>query len=150
AQEPVSPRQLNPSVSRDLETICLKCLQKEPRKRYPSALALAEDLRRWLAGEPVTARPVGRAGRLLRWCRRNPVEAVLGVSVVVSLLLGTVVSLLLLVRALHGEQQATENAGRAEAAAQRALDAKRLSDRRLYVAEVNLAAEDWREGELPR
>jgi serine/threonine protein kinase len=82
AQDPVPPRRLQAFVPRDLETICLKCLQKDPRKRYASALALAEDLRRYLAGEPIQARPAGPAERLWRWCLRYPVPA--------SLLAGTV------------------------------------------------------------
>ncbi len=74
-EEPVPPGWLRAGLSRDLETVCLKCLEKEPTKRYDSAWALAEDLRRLQEGRPVLARPVGQLERLGRWCRRNPALA---------------------------------------------------------------------------
>jgi serine/threonine protein kinase len=79
--DPVSPSRFQPKLPRDLVTICLRCLHKEPRQRYASALALAEDLRRFLAGEPVQARPVSQGEKLWRWCRRKPLVAALLASV---------------------------------------------------------------------
>src|SRR5262249_25341052 len=70
-EEPVPPGRLRPKLPRDLETVCLKCLQKEPGQRYTSAAALADDLRRWANGEPIRARPVSTWGRAWRWARRR-------------------------------------------------------------------------------
>jgi tetratricopeptide (TPR) repeat protein/tRNA A-37 threonylcarbamoyl transferase component Bud32 len=87
ADDPVPPSRLNSQVPRDLETICLKCLQKEPQRRYGIAAELVEDLRRFERGEPIAARPVGRLGRMVRWARRRPTAAALsGVLVLASLL----------------------------------------------------------------
>ena len=88
SQEPVPPSRMNASLERNLETVCLKCLQKEPANRYESALALAEDLRRVAAGEPILARPVGKVEQLWRWCRRKPALAGLVASLVVLALAG--------------------------------------------------------------
>jgi serine/threonine-protein kinase len=80
--EPRQPRLLNPKIDRDLSTICLKCLEKDPRRRYPSALALAEDLERWLKREPIQARRIGVFTRGRKWVRRNPSIAVMAAMLV--------------------------------------------------------------------
>ncbi len=84
-REPIVPRQLNPTVPKDLETICLKCLNKVPERRYGSAGEFAEDVRRWLDKEPILARPIGRWERAVQWCRRRPaVAALLAVVLLVT------------------------------------------------------------------
>jgi serine/threonine protein kinase/tetratricopeptide (TPR) repeat protein len=80
--EPRLPRLLNPKIDRDLSTICLKCLEKDPKRRYSSALALAEDLERWLKHEPILARHTGIIGRSRKWMRRNPSSALLAACLV--------------------------------------------------------------------
>ena len=80
--EPRQPRLLNPKIDRDLSTICLKCLEKDPKRRYSSALALAEDLERWLKHEPIQARRTGVFTRGRKWVRRNPARALLTASLV--------------------------------------------------------------------
>jgi WD40 repeat protein/serine/threonine protein kinase len=86
--EPIPPRRLRPGCPRDLENICLKCLHKEPHRRYGSAAALADDLCRFLDGRPVSARPVGTIERGWRWCRRRPLVAALLAAVVLVTIAG--------------------------------------------------------------
>ncbi len=88
--EPVPPRLLNPEVPADLETICLKCLQREPNRRYESAAALSEDLRRFMGHEPIVARPVSAVWRFSRWCRRKPALASVWLLVLTLAVVSTV------------------------------------------------------------
>jgi tRNA A-37 threonylcarbamoyl transferase component Bud32 len=93
-QEPDSPRKTNPSIPKDLETTCLKAMSKKREHRYPNCQELAEDLRRGLAGEPIQARRVSPAERLVRWCRRNPIVAGLaGVAALLVILVAVVASI---------------------------------------------------------
>ncbi len=89
-KEAIPPTRLRPEVPADLETICLRCLQKEPAKRYANCFDLAEDLHRYLAGEPILARPTSRTERLWRWCKRNPKLAISSATILVLLISGCI------------------------------------------------------------
>jgi len=138
SDEPVAPRRLNASVPRDVETICLKCLEKDPARRYPSAQALADDLGRYLAGEPIVARPVTRLERAVKWARRKPAIAAL-------LALVTVVTLAGLSGVLWQWREAVQARGVAEHETIRAKSQAELAERRRVEAELRR-----REAELAR
>jgi len=126
--DPVAPRLLNSNIPVDLETICLKCLQKEAERRYGSAQELADELQRYLSGEPILARPVGAAERLWRWCRRNPrVAGSLGVTAL-TLIMASIVSSVLYMRA----EKAYRQTERALAKAEASIDQMRLAIDELY------------------
>jgi WD40 repeat protein len=141
-QEPASPRRLNAKVDRDLETICLTCLAKDPPRRYPSALALAEDLESWLAYRPIAARPVGTGERLVKWVRRRPAAAALATLSAVAVL--AVLAGSLWHGHVVGETLADSDRLRQEGLAREA----RLRDL-LYVADMRQAKEAWNDGDLP-
>ncbi len=153
--EPVPPSRLVPGLPHDVETICLKCLQKDPARRYEGAAALAEDLRRFVAGEPILARPIGGLERAWSWCRRNKLVASLLAAVALLLVLGTAVSAFFAARAMRSADEALANlglarqeTGRANLEAQKARDEKAIGDHRLYLAEMGLARQAWQEGRI--
>ena len=164
SDEPVPLRQLNANVPIDLETITHKCLQKDPAKRYQSAQELADDLGRWLAGEPILARPVGSLERGYRWVKRNPVVASLTAAVFLVLTAGIVVSSALAYWAVQSAEQASrqknlavlaaadaerqkiraqENATEAERQRGEAIKQTALAQEQKALAEERLRRSEW-------
>ena len=107
--EPASPRRLNPSVPRDLDTITLRCLHKDLRKRYPTTEALTDDLNRFLEGRPIEARPVSPFEHAWRWCRRQPVIAALAATLFLTVIGSFLVLLALLRRSEANHQVASRS-----------------------------------------
>jgi WD40 repeat protein/serine/threonine protein kinase len=138
-QEPVSLRLLNPGVPSDLETVCLKCLEKEPERRYPTAQAFAEELGRFLSHHPIQARPASLSYRAQRWARRNRLQVTAVMAVMVALIIG-LASTTLALRRERAARKESESA-RIEQAKQRALAERNadLAHRETYVADMNLA-----------
>jgi serine/threonine-protein kinase len=122
--EPLPPSRLQWKLPRDLETICLKCLEKEPSRRYATAEALADDLGRFRRGEPILARPVPQHERLWRWCRRNP----LATSFLTTLFLAVVAMAGLAGWAMQERDQAEQQAQRADQNALKATQQARLAE----------------------
>jgi serine/threonine protein kinase/WD40 repeat protein len=132
SEEPPSPRKLNTTVPRDLETITLKCLEKDPARRYRAAKDLADDLDRWRKGEPIHARPTSSAEKLWRWCRRKPALAASLLSISILFLvvsIGSPIAVFRINRARQTAVMASNNETRL----------RRLADRRVYAADMKLA-----------
>ena len=137
--EPVSPRRLQPGLPRDLDTVCLKCLEKEPDRRYTSAAALAEDLRRFLDGEPIQARPTTAAEQFWKWCGRNrgvATASATAAALLVFLAIGASIAAWKNQQAWNAEARQRE---RAEARSRESRDLAETLDRKLYINRVNLA-----------
>ncbi|MBL8794792.1 MAG: protein kinase [Planctomycetia bacterium] len=155
--EPRAPRQWNRAVPRDLETIVLKAMAKNPAERYASAAALAADLRRFAAGEPIQARPLGWAERAWRWAKRKPAVAAL---LVISVLAATSLAGVLFwsntaLRAANARerqraQEAIDAQERAVLRAREAEERERLARRYLYAAQLNLVQQAWERGHVGR
>jgi WD40 repeat protein/predicted Ser/Thr protein kinase len=140
--EPVAPLRLNPTVGRDLDTICLKCLHKQPPKRYATAGALAEDVQRFLDHRPILARPAGPVEKLARWCRRNPLAASLLAAIVLVFLAGFAGVYWQWRVAETAREAETDQRGRAEALrqdAERERDAAQWREYRANMAAVSSA-----------
>ncbi|MEM7453765.1 MAG: tetratricopeptide repeat protein [Planctomycetota bacterium] len=141
--EPVAPRDLNPSIPRDLETICLKCLQKDPSRRYSSAADLAAELDRFISNEPIHARPISATARFYRWCQRNQRVAALGFAFISTLIIGTIVATYFAFLAQSRADELADNYEQLEivngleiAAREKATSEKNRADRKAEEAET--------------
>ncbi|AWM35932.1 Serine/threonine-protein kinase PrkC [Gemmata obscuriglobus] len=142
-EEPVPPRRLQPQMPRDLETVCLKCLEKEPRKRYVSALELAEDLELFRANRAIKARRVGPLERCGRWCRRNPAPAGLLTALFLVFTTGTVG----VTWSYIGAEAAREREARAH---RLEAEQRERAELHLYSSRIALAEREWEANNVAR
>ena len=177
-EEPPAPRKLDARLPRDVDTICLKCLEKDPARRYQTSAELAADLRHWLTGHPIHARRVSRAERLWRWCRREPKLALLTAGIALSLLVGSIASTIFGLDAAASARTASNNEAKAlvarddarnaqgmavqaqqdaeqareQEAAQRTLAEQNAERARrlLYFSHMNLAQAAWENNQVAR
>ncbi len=146
-REPKRPRSLDAHIDRDLEIICLRCLQKEPERRYPSAELLAEDLERWLRREPIRARSVRLPERMWSWARRRPAFAALAAGTLLMFLLGSVVVFAAWLYALAGWDRAGTQERRAELAQLQAEQRRDQAEANLYFSRIAQADLEIRESD---
>jgi WD40 repeat protein/predicted Ser/Thr protein kinase len=149
-RDPVPPRSLSPWAPRDLEVICLKCLQKGPEKRYPSAEALAEDLERWLNGEPIQARPSTAWERTMKWAKRRPAAAALVAVTVLAMLAFLVVNVRFTMNLQDARDRADDARNQANVARRKAEAQESIARHRLYAAHLNLAKQAWDDTDVGR
>jgi WD40 repeat protein len=164
SEEPVAPSVLQPTVPRDLDTVCLKCLQKSPDRRYDSAAQLADDLGRFLAGEPVRARPTPVWERTAKWVKRRPAPAAL-LAVSLAAVIALAVGGAWFTRQVQDErdkadeesrkakrqEQLAKEAGRKELRQRKSAEAENARYRRtLYAAHIHLAHQAWQDGHVGR
>jgi len=158
----ISVRSLNPGVPKDLETICAKCLSKDPNQRYQNAYELRDELQRFLRGEPIHARPVSRIERIWRWSRRRPALASLSAALTILILTLAIGGPIIAVNQARLTRIAEENESRATELAESERNAKEQversqaeltsakdrSDHALYARTVSLALQEWQSGNL--
>jgi WD40 repeat protein len=152
-RDPMPPRKLSPAISPDLETICLKCLDKRPSHRYATASALADDLERWVEGRPIRARPVGRVERAWLWCRRKPVVAGLLAAAAGLLVVVGVLSVLNYQRARLNDSLNTVNQLTKAAEDKAQADARREREKQrkeAYNSDLRQAGQAWNANDLAR
>ncbi len=147
-QDPVPISQLNSTIPRDLETICLKCLQKEPAKRYASAEALADDLQRYLNDEPIVARPPSKTEQLARWVRKNKATAIATGVVAASLLVATIISISYAFEAARQRDEAANQRDTANLAKQEADDQRQIAQEKTQEAKKSADKAIQRANEL--